>query len=1194
MQAPQSPHADSDITIAVHGNGSMAGRAGQVGERDTNCQLNVAPHDANVMTMDDESRQTARSAGSAEASSDLQVGDGAHPPDRTLAAGPHVRRPTQPADVTCELKPAAPAPAKPADAPPSEVTGVFSSPIVAAAPAPELERTKADMRRLDPPPLEGVVLPGYDILAELGRGGMGVVYKARDRKLQRLVALKMVLAGAHVGAAGLARFRAEAEAVAQVQHPNIVQIYETGEFEGRPYIALEFVDGGSLQQHIEKMPTAPRSAGELVELLAATMEVAHRRGIVHRDLKPANILLAPLSDGSGSGSRDKGRVSGSTLNFERGSRAAEFFPKIADFGLVKRVDEESGQTSGQTQTGTILGTPSYMAPEQATGQIRAIGPCVDIYALGTILYELLTGRPPFRASNPIDTIRQVIDQEPVPPRQLEPRVPLDLETICLKCLQKAPERRYPTAAELANDLRRFLNDEPIQARPISPLERAWKWGKRRPTLMALCGVSVLAVIAMVLLIVWHNVSLRGQLDQALAEERLARADSEGQKLLGDARLAVAARDWPGAKLHLNTALTAIGNEPGLETLHKSAEALLRQVESELRADAERQASRARFQRFGKWRDEAQFLGTLYTGMELAENGRATRAAVKNALVVYGIRPGDSAPPNLDAELTAAQQAEVRADCYQLFLILAETHAQAATSANPGTPGPKPPLNEAIAFLTQALRFGAPSPAYYLRRGRYLRLLGDDAAAAEADKAAAGVEARHLFDHFLMADEWYRRGDFERAIRGFDLVLDRQPGHFWAHYLSALCLLRQHRPAEARAHLGACLAQRADFVWLFLLRGFAQGELQAFDAADADYQKALQLPLDEYARYVLFVNRGVLRVRQERLGDAVSDLKNAIALKPKAYQAYANLAQAYIRQKQMDLALVQLDRAVELEPALAHVYRLRARLRLERREPALALADLDRAIARADRSDPMHADDLIERGRLLMRDRKHAEALASLDAALELRGQSGPAQRLRAEALFHLGRFADVVTAIDRYVETGKPLESVYRLRGLARVELGKHPGAIEDFTKAMELNPTSAVLAYRGWAHLACAAPKLAVRDFQLAIELDAANGDAYNGRGLVRLSLGKQSEAMRDADEAVRRGPASARLLYNAARIHAQGGTGSEARAMELLLQAISMLPVTERSGFWNKVMRNDAALNNLQRHPQFMRLQAELSQRH
>ncbi len=382
--------------------------------------------------------------------------------------------------------------------------------------APTLFDSKSDAVS-SPAKLDNVSVPGYDLLEELGRGGMGVVYKARDRRLQRLVALKMVLAGAHVGAAGLARFRAEAEAVAKLSHANIVQIYETGEHEGRPYFSLELVDGGSLEQRILESPATPLAAAAFVETLARTMAVAHERGIVHRDLKPANILLAKMGSGS---SIVKSRDSDShTLPADHWSRST--IPKIADFGLAKQVDDDSSQT----KSGTIMGTPSYMAPEQAAGKNREIGPGADIYSLGAILYEMLVGRPPFKAGNPIDTIRQVIEQEPVPPRQLEPRVPHDLETICLKCLEKEPARRFATALDLADDLRRFVLGDPIHARPTPTWERAWKWGKRRPLAVALVGVIALGALSTVLFIVWHNGVLQTKLDVALTEERQARSVS---------------------------------------------------------------------------------------------------------------------------------------------------------------------------------------------------------------------------------------------------------------------------------------------------------------------------------------------------------------------------------------------------------------------------------------------------------------------------------------------------------------------------------------------------------------------------------------------------------------------------------------------------------------------------------------------
>ncbi len=288
----------------------------------------------------------------------------------------------------------------------------------------------------DRPPAAAPVpaVDGYEVLGVLGHGGMGVVYKARDLRLNRLVALKMVLAGAGAAPKELSRFKAEAEAVARLRHPNIVQIFEVGDHDGRPFLALEYVEGGSLAEHLDGTPLPARRAARLVEALADAVHHAHANGVVHRDLKPANVLLD--ADGR---------------------------PLVTDFGLAKLLDADLGHT----QTGAVLGSPSYMAPEQAEGKTKDVGPASDVYALGALLYELLTGRPPFQAPTLLDTLEQVRHHDPAPPRSVQPAVPRDLETVCLKCLEKKPAHRYASAADLARDLRCFLDGEPISARSLT-------------------------------------------------------------------------------------------------------------------------------------------------------------------------------------------------------------------------------------------------------------------------------------------------------------------------------------------------------------------------------------------------------------------------------------------------------------------------------------------------------------------------------------------------------------------------------------------------------------------------------------------------------------------------------------------------------------------------------------------------------
>ena len=327
-------------------------------------------------------------------------------------------------------------------------------------------------------------LPGYEVLEELGRGGMGVVYKARQVALDRLVAIKMIRSAAIAGANQLARFKTEAAALAQLQHSNIVQVFEIGQHQDMPYLSMEFVAGATLAHAIEAQPLTPQQAASMVEKLARAMFSAHQRGVLHRDLKPSNVLIA--ADGE---------------------------PKITDFGLAKRV----GSDSQLTVDHTVMGTPSYMPPEQALGRIAEIGPRSDVYSLGAILYELLTRRPPFRGTMPMETIQRVIHDEPLAPRTINPRIPRDLETICLKCLHKQPAQRFDTAADLADDLRRFQRNEPILARRVTLLERGWRWCLRNPALTGAMAVTCLVILAGIAGVAWQ--SHQTQQARSLAQQR---------------------------------------------------------------------------------------------------------------------------------------------------------------------------------------------------------------------------------------------------------------------------------------------------------------------------------------------------------------------------------------------------------------------------------------------------------------------------------------------------------------------------------------------------------------------------------------------------------------------------------------------------------------------------------------------------
>ncbi len=337
----------------------------------------------------------------------------------------------------------------------------------------------------------------YELLEEIARGGMGVVYKARQISLNRIVAVKMILAGNFATRADHDRFHAEAQAAALLDHPNIVPIYEVGEYEGQHYFSMGYVDGQSLAARLAEGPLPPKEAATMVATVAEAVEYAHRQGVIHRDIKPSNVLLDC-----------QGR------------------PRVTDFGLAKRVDSGSDLTA----TGQVLGTPSYMPPEQAAGQINAVGPAADIYALGALLYTLLATRPPFQAATSFETLQQVIDQEPVALRQLNAAVPRDLETIVLKCLEKSVPRRYSTAQALTDDLRRYLDGRPILARPVGRWERTWRWCRRQPVVACLIAAVALTLVAGIIVSSWF--AMVAEAKRAEAEKQQHRAEA-GEKLADD-------------------------------------------------------------------------------------------------------------------------------------------------------------------------------------------------------------------------------------------------------------------------------------------------------------------------------------------------------------------------------------------------------------------------------------------------------------------------------------------------------------------------------------------------------------------------------------------------------------------------------------------------------------------------------------
>jgi serine/threonine protein kinase/tetratricopeptide (TPR) repeat protein len=1042
-------------------------------------------------------------------------------------------------------------------------------------------------------------IPGYEILGELGRGGMGVVYKARQVQLNRVVALKMILSGSAADERERARFHTEARAVARLSHPSIVQIFDVGEHQGSAYFSLEYVSGGSLADRLRGQPMPVAEAARLVEKLAGAVQLAHEHGVIHRDIKPANVLLQEEASRRDAEGAEKGAQSFPALSAPSASlreASSSFVPKLTDFGLAKTMDNDVHTT----RSGMVVGTPAYMAPEQALGH-GVVTPATDIYALGVMLYQLVTARLPFVGDTPMDVMVKVTQQEPPPPSRYAPRLARDLETIILKCLEKDPRRRYASAAELAEDLRRFLAHEPILARPIGRTERLWRWARRRPALSGMMAVVALCLVG--LAASWGVHAHR-------AHRRLAQAHEEGLAVLLRARGEAEKGKWEEVR-GLKAALDGAVREGALAEHAAEVEALGARAEGMI-------AAREKLQGFEQERDEALFHAVLFLagGAQADHEREATRRKVERALARVGASPRQG-PPR-DAFFTTEEEAEVRRGCYELLLVLADLQAQSRPDEAPEQRRTR--ARQALGVLGTAAGLGLQTHAFHLRRARFLEQAEQPADASKERAEAKRHPPDSYLDHYLAGRELYTQGKSEAAATCFVAALRRKPDHFWARYFLAMCHVQLGKLDAAREALTSCEAQKKGLVWLYLLRGHALGRMGCYADAEADFATALTLlekqPNAE-ALYALYNNRAVARLGkpQKDYAGAQRDLEMAATLQPDQYLAHLTLRQVLLEQNKpaeaeaaLDQALAAADRLFARKGldagTLVMLRRHHYRAHLQRKDHDAALAELDAMLALPGLEKADQAKLQRDRGHLLFRAGKRDDALAAYDAALRAAPNDTAILRWRAELLLAQKRYPEAEKGFGDYLRRGgKPLARIYRGRALARVQMDQHQAAVTDFTLALALEPDDVSLRLqRGRTYLACQAWKLAAADFDAVLQRDAGSAVALQGRGLARLHLGLVRQAGEDAEQLAVRAGQDSSLLFGAACLLAQvsgqinsASAGAvrrqrqhyQERAVALLRQVIDRLPAEQRAAFWRKTVQGEETLKPLWSHVPFTQLE-------
>jgi eukaryotic-like serine/threonine-protein kinase len=1011
-----------------------------------------------------------------------------------------------------------------------QVTGPYGDPSTRTGqPEPE---TRAEAGTGSDP----FTIPGYEVLGVLGRGGMGIVYQARQLRLKRLVALKMVRDTRTAGPQEQDRFRVEAEAVARLQHPNVVQIFEVGEAAGQPFFALEYVEGGSLANKLGGTPLPAREAAQLAGTIARAVQAAHAQGVIHRDLKPANVLLT--KDG---------------------------VPKITDFGLAKRLDADSGQT----QMGQVLGTPSYMAPEQARGDTRAGAASTDVYALGAILYEMLTGRPPFKGASVVETLEQVRTQEPVPPTRLQPRCPRDVETICLKCLQKDPQRRYPGCEALADDLRRFLAGEPIRARPVSRVERAWRWCRRNPRVAAM-GATVAVLLILV------AISL-GVLAVRLSQERQAVAETRrvAEQRLQQAIEAVAGGNYLRAQDLLRWSDPVLDRHADLGDIRSELDTLKAQVD--VYAQFKELLDAARFAcRFGSRQQKelgrgycVRLLG-LYDAIE-EHQGRAAAGL-----------------PSLNAE----QQQLFKEDVFEAFLTTALVDMELTASAGPEAQ--KRAARQAIDWLDRAEKVLPGSHVLYVSRAPFWGKLGNSEANRADMERARAIKPTSAVDHFWVGVDHYVRGeenlkrgdadtareDYRKGVVEYAAFLRLRPDHFWGYFNWGVCQAQLGDLHNALVGFTSCIRLRPDHPWSYNNRGTVHLRLGEPDLAVRDYDAALVCN----PQYVEgFVNRSAAYLALGKTDQALEDAQQALTLNPDHAPGYLQRAEVYRCRKRLDEALKDCDRAVALDSTSLQAYQARALLRYGSGDYLRARGDFSRMIelaphladayrnlaiinwlhlkdfdaslkdfARFAQLRPTDPDPHRCIGAILLGRRQYGPALEALKKSLDLRPDYPPAVWCRAQILLWCGKPEEALKGLDSLVARlpeGPP--ETLNVRADVYQAMGRLEKASADYSRMIELMPKEpAAYVNLALVYLKQGRPEMAAACLDRLVAAAPESEWAYLRRAEYRRDQGNYDQALADCGRAEQLKPGWALAALVRASIGAARGQASAVAEAERALE--------------------------------------------